>query len=100
MATSRTRRAPRRTARRLEDLPNIGPAIARDLRMLGVFHPGRLRGRDPYRLYQLLCERTGTRQDPCVLDVFIAAVRYLNGAPPLPWWHYTAERKRTLAART
>jgi pathogenicity locus Cdd1 protein len=34
-----------------------------------------------------------------VLDTFIAAVRYMEGAPKRPWWHYTAERKRRLAAR-
>jgi hypothetical protein len=39
---------------------------------------------------------TGKRQDPCVLDVFIATVRFIEGAPARPWWHYTAERKATL----
>jgi hypothetical protein len=37
------------------------------------------------------------RHDPCVLDTFIAAVRYMEGAPNTPWWHYTPERKRALA---
>jgi hypothetical protein len=35
-----------------------------------------------------------------VLDTFIAAVRFMEGAPPHPWWHYTAERKATMAAAT
>jgi hypothetical protein len=34
-----------------------------------------------------------------VLDVFLSAVRFMEGAPARPWWHYTAERKRALAAR-
>ncbi len=34
-----------------------------------------------------------------MLDTFIAAVRFVEGAPAKPWWAYTAERKRTLAAR-
>jgi hypothetical protein len=34
-----------------------------------------------------------------VLDVFISAVRFMEGAPARPWWRYTAERKRALAAR-
>jgi hypothetical protein len=79
----------------LETIPNIGPAIAADLRLLGIAAPADLIGRDPYVLYQELCLHTGTRQDPCVLDTFIAATRFMAGAPPLPWWHYTAERKRT-----
>jgi len=81
---------------RLTDIPNIGPAMARDLTLLGIEQPEQLRGRDPYRLYDDLCRITGQRQDPCVLDVFIAAVRFMEGAPARPWWHYTAERKAAL----
>lgn len=79
---------------RLEHLPNIGPAIAADLRRIGVRHPAELRGRDPFELYQALCVATGRRQDPCVLDTFIAACDFMRGAAPAPWWHYTAQRKR------
>jgi hypothetical protein len=103
-AAARPRRA---LPARLEDLPNVGPAIARDLRRLGIGEPDELRGRDPYMLYLDLCRTTRALQDPCVLDTFIAAVRYAEGGPAKPWWHYTAERKRlypggakALAART
>jgi hypothetical protein len=84
---------------RLEDLPNIGPAIAADLRQLGITKPSELLGRDPYAMYDDLCRITGQRHDPCLLDTFIAAVRYMEGEPKKPWWKYTAERKRELAAR-
>jgi len=84
---------------RLEDLPNIGPALAGDLRQLGIAQPADLPGRDPYRMYDDLCRVTGRRHDPCVLDTFLAAVRYMEGAPRQPWWAYTAERKRVLASR-
>lgn len=93
-----TPRAPRAVTR-LEDLPNVGPATARDLQLLGIRRPSQLVGKDPYRLYDRLCERTGVRQDPCVYDVFISVVRYMEGAPARPWWHYTTERKRALASR-
>jgi len=43
---------------------------------------------------------TATRDDPCVIDTFISAVRFMEGAPALPWWHYTEERKKTLSMRT
>jgi hypothetical protein len=80
----------------LEDLPNIGPAMAADLRRLGIVSPLALKGRDPYMLYFDLCRITRTRHDPCVLDIFIAAVRFVEGAPAKPWWAYTAERQRVL----
>jgi len=92
-------RAARRPPDALEDLPNVGPAIAADLRRIGIAAPRAVRGRDPYAMYASLCRRTGTRHDPCVLDTFIAVVRYVEGAPPKPWWAYTAERKRELARR-
>jgi predicted GIY-YIG superfamily endonuclease len=85
---------------RLEDVPNVGPSIAGDLRQLGINSPAELPGRDPYRLYEDLCRITGVRHDPCVLDTFIAAVRFMEGAPKKPWWSYTAERKRELAVRS
>ena len=64
---------------------------------MGIRAPQDLRGRDPYALYDRLNRVTGTRHDPCVLDTFISAVRYVEGAPARPWWKYTAERKRALA---
>ncbi|MDP3085441.1 MAG: helix-hairpin-helix domain-containing protein [Rubrivivax sp.] len=82
----------------LEQLPNIGPALAADLRGLGVEHPGQLVGRDAFQLYRGLCQQTGKRQDPCVLDTFLAATDFMGGAPPRPWWTYTAERKSIYGA--
>ena len=83
----------------LEDIPNVGPAVAADLRQLGITLPIDLLGRDPYTMYDDLCRLTGQRHDPCLLDTFIAAVRYMEGEPKKPWWKHTAERKRELAAR-
>jgi hypothetical protein len=78
----------------LEQLPNIGPALAADLRRVGIRHPRELRTRDPLQLYQSLCQATGKRQDPCVLDTFMAATDFMRGAAPTPWWQYTARRKQ------
>jgi len=77
----------------LEQLPNIGPSLAADLRRLGVVHPRELAGRDALALYRSLCELAGRRQDPCVLDTFMAATDFMRGAEPRPWWTYTARRK-------
>jgi Pathogenicity locus len=83
----------------LEQLPNIGTAVARDLRAIGVRRPAQLAGRDPWRLYARVNRVLGARQDPCLLDTFIAVVRFMEGAPARPWWHYTPERKRVQATR-
>ncbi|MFY9514024.1 MAG: helix-hairpin-helix domain-containing protein [Rubrivivax sp.] len=78
---------------RLEQLPNIGPSLAADLRLLGVQHPRELADKDAWQLYRALCSATGKRQDPCVLDTFMAATDFMRGAEAKPWWAYTAERK-------
>jgi len=87
----------------LTDLPNIGPAMACDFKRLGINHPGDLEGRDPFALYEALCRATRTRQDPCVLDVFMSVTKFMAGGEPRPWWEFTADRKRLygghLAAR-
>ena len=77
----------------LEQLPNIGPALAADLRLIGIHHPRDLNGMDAFALYQRLCAATGQRQDPCVLDTFMAATDFMRGAAPAPWWKYTPHRK-------
>jgi Pathogenicity locus len=89
----------RATLTGLEQLPNVGPAVAGYLRRLGVTCPQHLVGRDPYAMYDELCRVTGRRLDPCLLDTFIAAVRFMAGEPATPWWAYTAERKRELGRR-
>lgn len=83
----------------LEDLPNVGTATAADLRSIGIARPSQLKRKDPYALYNCLNRVTGQRHDPCVLDTFIAVVRFVEGGPAKPWWAYTAERKRTLSKR-
>jgi len=77
----------------LEQLPNIGPSLAADLRLIGVHSPDDLRGKDAFVLYRKLCTVTGQRHDPCVLDTFMAATDFMSGARAAPWWHYTARRK-------
>lgn len=85
--------------KRFRDIPNIGSAMEADFRLMGFTVPAELAGRDPYAMYEQLCTLTKCRQDPCVIDVFIAAVRFMEGAKPTPWWHYTEERKKTLQAK-
>lgn len=78
----------------LTDLPNVGRAIAEDLRVLGVRCPQDLQGMDAFALYHALCEVQGMQVDPCMLDVFLSLEDFMAGGDAQPWWHYTAERKR------
>lgn len=79
---------------KLTDLPNIGPACAADLRVLGIHTPQALIGRDGFTLYQQLCDITQIRHDPCMLDVLLSVTDFMAGNPPRAWWHYSNERKR------
>lgn len=79
--------------RQLTDLPNIGKAGAADLRLLGISTPADLVGRCPWQMYEQLCELTGMRHDPCVIDVFMSVTAFMNGEPAKPWWEFTATRK-------
>lgn len=77
----------------LIDLPNVGTAIAGDLQLIGIERPEQLKGRDPVQLYKQLCQVTGQRHDPCVLDTFMSVTSFMNGEPPRAWWEFTSERK-------
>lgn len=80
----------------LTDLPNIGPACAHDLRLLGIHEPSQLVGQCPFDMYEKLCKKTGSRHDPCVIDVFMSVTRFMAGEEPRPWWSFTPERKAML----
>jgi predicted NAD-dependent protein-ADP-ribosyltransferase YbiA (DUF1768 family) len=80
----------------LEQIPNIGKSIADDLRLIGIREPAQLKGQDGLALYERLNRRTGVRHDPCVADTFMAAVAFMNGGKPTPWWKFTAKRKTLL----
>lgn len=77
-----------------EDIPNVGPRIANDFKKLGLSSPKELKGKRALKLYQKLCALTKSRQDPCVLDTFMAAVDFMNGGKTKPWWSFTAARKK------
>ena len=47
----------------LQQIPNIGPSIAANLRLIGVLSPKDLLGKDPYTMYDELCDITGVRHD-------------------------------------
>lgn len=83
--------------RRLRDLAGVGPAVEGDFVKLGVRSVAELAACDGDELYRRLCDLTGTRQDPCVLDGFRCAVAQARD-PRLPaeqcnWWWWSRQRK-------
>jgi hypothetical protein len=87
----------RGTTRQLGELISIGPAMLRDLERLGIRSVAQLARQNPRRMYARLSRATGQRQDPCVLDVFCAAVAQARN-PRLPaeqcqWWYWSRKRK-------
>jgi Pathogenicity locus. len=83
--------------RELHTLISVGPAMLRDFELLQVHNVAQLARRSPQRMYAELCRISGERQDPCVLDVFSAAVAQARN-PLLPaeqcqWWYWSRKRK-------
>jgi hypothetical protein len=74
----------------LQEIPGVGPSLARDLRDLGYERVEDLVGEDPDGMYARLVHVRGVRQDPCVLYVFRCAVYFASAPEPDPqllkWW--------------
>ena len=90
-------------SRTLADLNSVGPAMLRDFERLGVRTVAQLARRNPERLYEELCRRTGQSQDICCLDVLRAAVAQARN-PRLSieqtrWWYWSRRRKASEKAR-
>ena len=87
-------------SRELGDLVSVGPATLRDFARLGIETTEQLAKQDPEVLYQRMCELEGKRIDPCLHDVFSAAVAQARD-PELPaeqrkWWYWSGVRKSGL----
>jgi hypothetical protein len=84
--------ATRRAKSPLQVIPGVGPSIAADLEGLGIRRVEDLKKANPQKLYDRLCEQTGTRQDPCVLYTFRCAVYYasrpVHDPEKLKWWNW------------
>ena len=89
--------------RRLADLVSVGPAMLRDFELLGIRNIRQLGQASPRKMYAQLCLQTGQSQDPCVFDVFCAAVAQARN-PRLPasqcnWWYWSRKRKKADAKK-
>ncbi|MGA2550698.1 MAG: helix-hairpin-helix domain-containing protein [Burkholderiaceae bacterium] len=86
-APQRTRHDP------LSELRNIGPAMRADLEKLGIQTINELAASNADVLYLRLSEISGQRQDPCVWDVFAAAIHQARSGEARDWWAFTPMRK-------
>jgi len=89
----------RTEVKKFQQIPNVGKATEEDFFTLGLKEPIQLVGKDPYGMYDKLCKITNQKHDPCVIDVFLAAVDYMEGGSPKKWWNFTKERKIKLAIK-
>jgi hypothetical protein len=87
-----------RTQTDLRSLMNVGPAVAGHLMDLGVRSIATLAKQDPDELFRRLQRRIGKASDPCLHDTFSAIIHEARTGEKTPWFAWTAERKRRVAA--
>ena len=85
-------------AQSLEDLVSVGPATLDDFDKLGIKNLKQLAKQEAHDLYEKLCAKTKARHDPCVEDVFAAAIAQAKD-PHLPeeqkqWAYWSRLRKQ------
>ncbi|MFK7769093.1 MAG: helix-hairpin-helix domain-containing protein [Mariniblastus sp.] len=97
MAKKSNHQTDRQSIAKFEQIINVGPATAGDFDRLGITKPQQLIGQDPVKLYRKICSVDNLFHDPCVLDVFLATIDFMNGNKPQAWWKYTNQRKEQFA---
>ena len=77
---------------KLEQIPGVGKDIAQDMRSIGIRSVSQLKGRNPQKLYQKLCDFKAAPVDRCMLYVLRCAVYYASNAEHDPdllkWWNW------------
>jgi hypothetical protein len=76
----------------LQNIPGVGPAVAKAFRAIGIRSQEDLCGQSPERLYQRYEQHVGHHVDRCLLYVFRCAVYYCETPDPEPgllkWWKW------------
>ena len=78
----------------LLNLMNVGVATVKDLQLLDIVTIQELANASPDELYVRLQEITGKSHDPCVWDIFAAAINEAKTGKKEPWWEWTKIRKK------
>jgi hypothetical protein len=80
-----------------QHLISVGPAMERDINLLGIHSITQLARQNPRGMYDKLCKLTGERHDICCLDVFHAAVAQARNplltGEQCQWWYWSRQRK-------
>jgi hypothetical protein len=79
---------------------NIGEATCKDLKLLGIETIAELAKASADELYVRLQVITVQPHDPCVWDVFSAAINEALTGEKHPWWAWTKIRKKRQANGT
>ena len=77
----------------LTDLPNIGKAIAADLKKIGINSSSDIEKRNPLSIFEELRTVMGKRHDPCVYYTLLSVKHFLRTGESLPWWKFTEQGK-------
>lgn len=79
--------------RNLQQIPGIGPSIARDLWSIGIRSIADLKGGDPDTFYAKSCTLAGAPIDRCLLYVYRCAVYFAShwkhDPELLKWWKWS-----------
>ncbi|HAT1596441.1 TPA: Mitomycin resistance protein mcrB [Legionella pneumophila] len=78
----------------LLSLMNVGEATYKDLQLLEINSIQQLANACADELYLRLQQITGQSHDPCVWDVFAAAINEARTGQKQPWWEWTKIRKK------
>jgi hypothetical protein len=78
-----------------QQLPDVGPATAGDLVLLGYHEPANLVGEDAGEMFRRLQVLTHSQQDPCCEDVFNGVIHHATHGtvPERHWWEWSDVRK-------
>ena len=82
----------------LRSLMNVGTAVEGYLEDLGIGSIEQLAEEDADQLFRRLRARIGRACDPCLHDTFSAIIHEARTGTKTPWFAWTAQRKRRIAA--
>ena len=78
--------------KQLQQIPGVGESIARDMQSIGIHSIRDLKGQNPEKLYQKLCDYKANPVDRCMLYVLRCAIYYSSHIKHDPkllkWWNW------------
>ena len=83
-----------KTKNELLTLMNVGPATCQDFQLLGIHSIAELADACADELYLRLQNLTAQQHDPCVWDMFAAAINEARTGEKRVWWEWTKIRKK------